>query len=81
MNAIPKHSALELCQQIRIEQVTRWYAWFFSPCWNCQVYANGKLEKMRIADQPGFTGCERVNARYRKLSAQRPIQTRTLAHS
>ncbi len=66
MNAIPKPIAYELCQEIRLEQVTRWYSWFFSPCWNCVVISNGNPAKMRIGDQAGYSGCERVNARYQK---------------
>lgn len=79
MNAIPKPTAIELCQQIRLEQITRWYSWFFSPCWNCELFANGNPEKMRIGDQPAHTGCERVNARYQKYLAQRhPIAPKPL---
>ena len=72
MNAIPKATAYELCQEIRLEQITRWYSWFFSPCWNCTVFANGNPAKMRISDEPGYTGCARVNAHYqRQIAADR----------
>ena len=64
MNAIPKDVAAQLCQEICLEQVTRWYSWLFSPCWTCQVFANGNPEKMQIGDRSGYTGCPRVNARF-----------------
>ena len=66
MNSIPKQIAFDLCQEIRLEQITRWYAWFFSPCWNCEVVSSGIPAKMRVGDQPGYRGCDRVNARYQQ---------------
>ncbi len=64
MNPIPKETAVELCKEICLEQVSQWYSWFFSPCWECVVFSGFNPQKLGMANQPGYRGCARVNARY-----------------
>ncbi|MGD9094207.1 MAG: hypothetical protein PVF74_15270 [Anaerolineales bacterium] len=66
-NAIPKEMALQLCNQIRQQYGGKWYTFAGLHCWGCTTFCKGDPARMCFSNQPGYRGCNLVNARYDQL--------------
>ncbi len=64
VDAIPEALAWQLCADIRQENQGRWYSWAGIQCWFCVKFSKGDRAKMCVSNQPGYRGCNLVNARY-----------------
>ena len=64
VDAIPKDTALRLCEEIRAENRGKWWKWTAWMCWGCVTFCKGDLEKMCVGSQPDYRGCIQVDARY-----------------
>ncbi len=61
--AIPQKTALQLCQEIREENRSRWYTLDGLRCWWCATFSKGP-ERRCFASRPDYRGCGQVNARF-----------------
>ena len=64
VNAIPKETALALCADIRQQYLGKWYTLAGVQCWGCTTFSQGDPAKMCVGNDPGYCGCNLVNARY-----------------
>ena len=64
VNAIPKDAALALCAEIRQQYLGKWYTLAGMQCWGCTTFSQGDPAKMCVSNDPGYCGCNLVNARY-----------------
>ena len=64
VSAIPKETALALCAEIRQQYLGKWYTLAGLQCWGCTTFSQGDSAKMCIGNDPGYCGCNLVNARY-----------------
>jgi hypothetical protein len=64
VNAIPKETALALCAEIRQQYLGKWYTLAGMQCWGCTTFSQGDPAKMCVSNDPGYRGCNLVNARY-----------------
>lgn len=58
--AIPKDTALQLCEEIRKEKSSK----LFTQCWGCVKFSKGDPSKMCLSGTPDYRGCKLVNERY-----------------
>ncbi len=65
--AIPKEKALQLCTEIRQENLRKWYTASGMMCRGCVKFSKGDPSKMCFSSQPDNRGCYQVNARYDSL--------------
>ncbi len=61
---IPQEIAYQLCEDIRQENHGKWFSQAAWQCWGCIRFTGGDPAKMCLNGQPGFRGCNLVNARY-----------------
>ena len=66
VEAIPKEVAWQLCAEIRQENRGKWYTFAALQCWGCMKFSKGDPAKMCLSSKPGYSGCNLINARYRK---------------
>ena len=69
-NDIPKDTAFQLCAQIRGQYRRKWYTTAGLQCAGCMYFSKGDPAKMCVSNQPGYRGCNLVNARYDKQALQ-----------
>lgn len=63
LEAIPRETALRLCEEIRAENRGRWWTVNGMWCWGCARFS-GEPDRRCWANAPGNRGCAQVNARY-----------------
>lgn len=68
--AIPRETALGLCQEIRRENLGKWYTLRGIQCRICGVFSGGDDSKRRFTSRADCQGCGLVNARYETLPQQ-----------
>ncbi|HEY4691428.1 MAG TPA: hypothetical protein VIK33_19120 [Anaerolineae bacterium] len=79
MDAIPHEVAVRLCEEIRRENRGKWLSAARWQCWGCVTFTQGDPAKMCLNNQPGYRGCQLINARYDR---QRPgTEEQGQAHS
>ena len=70
LNPIPKETAFQLCAEIRQQYGRKWYTAAGMQCAGCMYFSKGDEAKMCVSNQPGYRGCNLVNARYEKQVQQ-----------
>jgi len=68
MDAIPRETALQLCNEIREENRGKWYRFDHIQCWGCMTYSQGNPDKMCLSSPEGYGGCNLINKRYAQRS-------------
>ena len=68
--AIPRQTALALCQAIRDENRGKWWRWTAWWCWGCEKASGGDPVKMCWHNPPDHRGCARVNGRFDRRVGQ-----------
>jgi hypothetical protein len=63
-NAIPKETAFQLCEEIRLGYRGKWYTFAGMQCGGCITFSKGDPAKMCVSNRPDYRGCNLVNARY-----------------
>jgi hypothetical protein len=62
--AIPRETALAICEEIRAENREQLFSLAKLRCWGCVTFSKGEAEKMCVSSRPGYRGCDLVNQRY-----------------
>jgi hypothetical protein len=63
---LDRDTAAGICQQVQAEVRGKPWSAAWWQCWGCRRFSGGDPEKMCIAAQPGYRGCELVNRRVEK---------------
>ena len=66
-NTIPSEVALELCEQIRKENIGKLFGIGKTECSFCYKLAKDDSSKLCIFANEANRGCTRINKRYQKL--------------
>jgi hypothetical protein len=61
---IPKEIALQLCAEIRQQYQGKWWTLAGMQCMGCNAATKGDMTKRCVSNEPGYRGCNLVNARY-----------------
>jgi hypothetical protein len=62
--AIPRQVALELCEQIRLDNQGRGLSFGSLMCWTCVIVSSGDAAKMYLSSDSAYRGCVQVNRRF-----------------
>ena len=65
--AIPRETALRLCQEIRQDNRGKWYTFNGLWCWGCSTFSRGNPDKLCFASKADCRGCGQFNARFDTL--------------
>jgi hypothetical protein len=66
MNAIPKETAIKICQQIQDEREKKIYSVGEIQCVACLKSAKGDPDRMCFSSTKDYRGCEFINKRFDK---------------
>ncbi len=61
MEAVPRDTAIELCQQVRQRLSGKLFSFWKWQCWGCVKFTKGEIEKMCLFNDGAFNGCGLVN--------------------
>jgi hypothetical protein len=67
---LDRDTALGICQRVQAEVRGKPWSAAWWQCWGCRRFSGGDPEKMCIAAEPGYRGCELVNRRLEKARQQ-----------
>lgn len=71
-HAIPRETARQLCDAIRVENQRKWYTPGGMMCRGCLRFSKGDPARRCFANSPDNRGCYQVNARFDALVVNGP---------
>ena len=63
-DAIPKDTAIKLCEGIRKENRGKWYSFYGVWCYMCNKVSKGNVTKLCFNSSSDNRGCSQVSKRY-----------------